>query len=194
MMYDCKKLVQVLNFFAQKNGGKISYEKATSLLYLVDRYHIRVLGFFVSGGIWYFDHVTLINSALSKLQKGNGTCQDALNYYNTYIKIDNNTIYSKEEIDDSIFSPFDKEVIDLITKTFMDFPLSQLEDFILKLPEIEEALTLSSITHPKVIVAIYLILAHSELDYLILNKFGLKSDPFYQPEEVLQYVRRLTRS
>ena len=39
-----EKLVQGLNFFAFKNGGKINRMKAIKLLFFADRYHVRKYG------------------------------------------------------------------------------------------------------------------------------------------------------
>jgi|SRR3989344_6368715 len=39
-----KKITQVLNYLAQKEGGKINYMKALKLLYLADRLHLREYG------------------------------------------------------------------------------------------------------------------------------------------------------
>jgi uncharacterized phage-associated protein len=41
---DFKKITQVLNYIAQKEGGSINYMKALKLLYLADRLHLRKYG------------------------------------------------------------------------------------------------------------------------------------------------------
>ncbi len=44
MKPDYKKIIQVLNYIAEKAGGKIPYMKALKLLYLADRLHLREYG------------------------------------------------------------------------------------------------------------------------------------------------------
>ena len=41
---DYKKITQVLNYMAEREGGKINYMKALKLLYLADRLHLRKYG------------------------------------------------------------------------------------------------------------------------------------------------------
>jgi hypothetical protein len=41
---DYKKIIQVLNYIAEKEGGEINYLKALKLLYLADRLHLRKYG------------------------------------------------------------------------------------------------------------------------------------------------------
>jgi hypothetical protein len=41
---DYKKITQVLNYIAEKEGGQINYMKALKLLYLADRLHLRKYG------------------------------------------------------------------------------------------------------------------------------------------------------
>lgn len=41
---DYKKITQVLNYIARKEGGKINYMKALKLVYLADRLHLRKYG------------------------------------------------------------------------------------------------------------------------------------------------------
>ena len=48
MKPDYKKITQLLNYIAQKNGGNINYMKALKLLYLADRLHLRMYGRFIT--------------------------------------------------------------------------------------------------------------------------------------------------
>src|SRR3989344_6731266 len=41
---DYKKITQVLNYIAEKQGGVVDYMKALKLLYLADRLHLRKYG------------------------------------------------------------------------------------------------------------------------------------------------------
>jgi len=41
---DYKKITQILNYIAEKQGGKVDYMKALKLLYLADRLHLRKYG------------------------------------------------------------------------------------------------------------------------------------------------------
>lgn len=41
---DYKKITQVLNYIAEKSGGKVNYMKALKLLYFADRLHLREYG------------------------------------------------------------------------------------------------------------------------------------------------------
>lgn len=41
---DYKKITQVLNYIAEKQGGEVDYMKALKLLYLADRLHLRKYG------------------------------------------------------------------------------------------------------------------------------------------------------
>ncbi|MEK7586867.1 MAG: Panacea domain-containing protein [Patescibacteria group bacterium] len=41
---DYKKITQVLNYIAEKEGGQVNYMKALKLLYLADRLHLRKYG------------------------------------------------------------------------------------------------------------------------------------------------------
>ena len=42
--FDYKKAVQAINFFARKNGGKITKLEVLKLIFFADRYHLRKYG------------------------------------------------------------------------------------------------------------------------------------------------------
>ena len=50
--FDYRKSTQVLNFFANKQGGQINKMKALKLIFLADRYHIRKYGRLITNDVY----------------------------------------------------------------------------------------------------------------------------------------------
>ena len=193
MHTECKKLVQVLNYIAEKSSGKIQYNKAVSLLYLLDRFYLRTIASFVSGGIWYLTDATLTNSALRDLIKGADTCQEMIEYAKEYLDINYTEIQSRKPFNREECHCFDMEAMTFILEQFNNFTAVDLQEFIAELPEIAGAGRVYQRIKSPVRIATSAILKDSTLDYILLKKFALKNDPFYQPEQVLMEIRKHAR-
>lgn len=189
MNTECKNLVQILNYFAKNFGGKIEYKKAVSLLYLVDRYHLRMIGSYVTKGIWYANRDEIINSILRDLLKGTNTCQQMITYANAYLELNAQTVTSLQPIDSIELSYFDIMVLGQIIKFFGEWDSTTLTEFIFELPEIIDACKVAARTKYPMRIHTSETLRYSDLDYILLKKYGLQVDPFYLSEDMLSYVR-----
>lgn len=54
-MFDHKKAIQVINWFARKAGGEIGKQKLMCLMFIADREHMRRYGRFICGGSYFVD-------------------------------------------------------------------------------------------------------------------------------------------
>jgi len=73
---DYKKITQVLNYIAEKQGGAVDYMKALKLLYLADRLHLRKYGRLITDDRL----VAMKNGTLGSQAKDIATQSDFLPY------------------------------------------------------------------------------------------------------------------
>lgn len=144
-----QKIVQVLNYFALKSGGKINKMKALKLVYFSDRYHLRRFGRFVSDDTYFAMDYGPVPSLACDIAKNNRFLDKKyLLYANEYIKTCNRLEYkSMQKPDFDLLSDSDIEAMDYIWDRFGGLDQFQLADKTHYYPEWkkhEEALKTSS--------------------------------------------------
>ncbi|MFA5925766.1 MAG: Panacea domain-containing protein [Parcubacteria group bacterium] len=132
-MFDDRKATQLLNYLAQKEGGKINFLKSMKLVYLIDKFHLRKYGKTITGDLYY---------AMSKGPVASNTkdiCKYILrddmdygknDYYDKYIKKGRVkfTLQSIQQPDLEYFSEVEIESIDAVYEQFKGFSGFKLVD------------------------------------------------------------------
>lgn len=135
-MYDYKKMVQVFNWFAKKNGGEIDKLKLMKLIFLADREHLRRYGRFLCGGTYYGMQMGPVHSeAKDLIDQTDFSDEKEIEYRNKFIEKENHTIKSKSEVDYDQFSETDLEILEKIWEIFGKYDKSKLIEITHLLPE-----------------------------------------------------------
>jgi len=118
--FDHKKATQALNHFAQDEGGSINKMKALKLIYFADRYHLRKYGRLITNDTYFAMNYGPVPSGVKDIAEASSFLdQSEKDYSSQYIKtIDNLTLQSIKEADDSVFSETDLEALKFAWDTF----------------------------------------------------------------------------
>ena len=132
---DYKKITQVLNYIATKEGGKINYMKALKLLYLSERLHLREYGRLITDD----NLIAMKNGTLGSQAKDIATMSEYLPHV-VYEYVKNKLIskeYTIEAKSQSIneLSDTDIECIDKILAVFGKKTQYELAELTHDLPE-----------------------------------------------------------
>ncbi len=128
LTFDHKKATQALNYFAQKEGGRINKMKALKLVYLADRYHLRKYGRPITNDAYFAMKLGPVPSGTKDIAELNDTFvsdEREINYARNYIESVRLEFRSLRPVDDTVFSDSDMEALDFAWVTFG--PLSQFE-------------------------------------------------------------------
>lgn len=132
-MFDDRKAIQLLNYLAIKEGGKIDYLKSMKLIYLIDKFHLRKYGKTITGDQYF---------AMSRGPVASNTkniCNYILredmdcgknNYYDKFVRKgrERYSLQSAEKPDLDFFSEAEIETIDTIYERFKKFTGFKLVD------------------------------------------------------------------
>ncbi len=132
-MFDDRKATQLLNYLAEKEGGKINYLKTMKLVYLIDKFHLRKYGKTITGDQYFAMKRGPVASSTKDI------CQYVLredmdygknDYYDKYIKKGRVpfTLQSSQKPDLEYFSEVEIESIDTIYEQFKGFSRFKLVD------------------------------------------------------------------
>jgi uncharacterized phage-associated protein len=118
--FDLKKATQALNWFAARSGGRINKMKALKLVYLADRYHLRKYGRLITNDSYFaMDYGPVPSGVKDLAEASNFLGEDEQVYSDKYIKpINQYTLESKQDPDESVFSESDIEALNFAWETF----------------------------------------------------------------------------
>ena len=133
-----KKIVQVLNFLAIKEGGQIGKLKAMKLVWLADRLHLRKYLRTITHDSYFAMKNGPVPSRTKDIAEGNEFVDEQIkSYRDSYIELDskNPIIISKKEVDTMKFSDSDEEILTEIYNQFGHYSSTQLVTLSHKFPE-----------------------------------------------------------
>ena len=134
---DYKKITQVLNYIAGKEGGKINYMKALKLAYLADRLHLRKYGRLITEDkMVAMQKGTLGSQALDIIGKNVSLPHNVYQYVENRLKrdLDRFTIEARDR-DRTSLSETDIECLDKVYYLLGDKGEFDLAELTHKLPE-----------------------------------------------------------
>lgn len=116
------KSVQVLNWIARKEGGKVDKLKAIKIYWLADRLHLRKYGSTLTNDTYYaMEYGPVASLAKDITGASNRLNQEQIDYKNLFIEVLNkNTYQSIEEVDLGKFSETDIEVLEEVYQLSKD--------------------------------------------------------------------------
>ncbi len=133
-----RKVVQMLDFFAMKQGGKaMNKMKAYKLLWLADRYHLRQYGRMISDDTYYAMPFGIVPSITKDMLDDVYHLDDKEKaWMEQYIQaVDSLSYRSVSEPDMKVFSISDCRVLQLIWDKFGTLSQFELSDLSHKFPE-----------------------------------------------------------
>ena len=120
-MPDYEKIVQMMNYFARKVGreNKISKLICLKIIFLADRYHLRMYGRTVTGDHYVAMQYGPVASDSKRTFEFLGIPSFAQKYASSYLNpVDDHDIVSVKVPDLDVFSETDIEAMDVALKTF----------------------------------------------------------------------------
>lgn len=139
--FDYKKTTQVINYFIEKESGKIDKLKLIKLIWLADRYHLRKYGRIITNDTYFAMQFGPVPSAVKDLLSFNNIAEDGkeIGYFKKFIKqadtFSKNSIKSKEKTDLKILSKSEIKVIDSIYNIYGKYNNFELANFSHHFPE-----------------------------------------------------------
>lgn len=132
-----KKAVQALNYFAQKEGGKINYMKAGKLVYLSDRAHLRTYGRTITNDTYIaMKNGSVPSKTKDIILKSAWFEQEILDYVNAYLSDpEKYNFQSLNEVDKSVFSKTDLKIMDEIYNFYGERDQYELSAYSHNFPE-----------------------------------------------------------
>lgn len=179
--FDHKKATQAINFFSEREGGKIDMMKVIKLIYFADRYHLRKYGRPVTNdGYWAMSYGPVGTTVKDIASFSQFLDNEELQYAVEYLtQGDSHFLLSQKKFDDKVFSDSDLEALEFAYNNFGKFGQFDLAEMTHKYPEwikYKSALESRETTR-------------EEMNYFdfFLNPVSIsdKDDPFSLPEEHL---------
>ncbi len=135
--FNHKKAIQVLNYFALKEGGIINKLKAIKLIWLADRAHLRRYGRpIVMDRYFALPHGPVPSNTKDLAEDTSFLSEEETNYRNKYIKGANRYSYkSIESVDIDVFSDTDIQILDSVYEEFGSYDKFKLRDISHEYPE-----------------------------------------------------------
>ena len=123
MRIDYEKIVQAINFFARKNKGhRITKLYFLKLMFLADRYHLRMYGRLISNDRYVAMNCGPVASEAKKTFEFTGFIdlpEECIRYATEYLNpIDDNAIVSVKDVDTDVFSETDIEALEAAYKAW----------------------------------------------------------------------------
>jgi len=142
------KAITLLQYLAQKNGGRLNKMKALKLIWLADRYHLRKYGRTITGDKYVaMEHGTVPSSVKDIIEGKRGLKSDEISLVGR-LEYQSNGSPDLDNLSDS-----DQEAIDLIIETYFDqdqFNLSQLSHDFPEWLRFKKQLDMSKSSYPMV--------------------------------------------
>lgn len=133
---DYRKATQAINFFAQKESGRVNKMKAIKLIYLADRYHLRKYGRPVTNDFYIAMKYGPVGSKVKDLAELSfALTVDEREYAEKYIDTKGYSAISKLDFDDEVFSETDLEALEFAYKHFGSYDEFKLADVTHDFPE-----------------------------------------------------------
>ncbi len=131
------KSVQVLNWIARKEGGKVDKLKAIKIYWLADRLHLRKYGSTLTNDTYFAMEYGPVGSLAKDITGASNRLNQEQNYYKSlYIEVLNNYTYqSIEDVDQGKFSETDIEVLEEVYQLSKDKGSFDLVDITHLYPE-----------------------------------------------------------
>ncbi|AJW76927.1 hypothetical protein X275_01400 [Marinitoga sp. 1197] len=199
MRFDYKKAVQILNWFARKNGNQINYLKAIKLLYFAERYHLRKYGRLICSPTYVGMKLGPVQSEIKDLITSSEFQVDEKEskYYTNYMQtLINKTekiydIKSQKDVDFDEFSETDIEALNFAWKTFSKFQPFELAEITHLYPEWnEKSYILEAEEYSRFIMNTEDFFKNITKENLEkLKKYGFEKDPFDLDKETLSISR-----
>jgi uncharacterized phage-associated protein len=131
-----EKTTQALNFFAIKTGGTINKLHALKLIYLADRYHIRIHGRPITGDTYYAMRLGPMASNAKNFAENKIHQAQFRDYNNKYIETIDKTKYrSIQTLDKETLSEYEIEALEWTWTTFRQLTQNKLVDYTHRYPE-----------------------------------------------------------
>jgi uncharacterized phage-associated protein len=131
-----EKSIQLLNFFAIKEGGVINRMKALKLIFLSDRLHLRKYGRPILNDSYYAMKFGPVASKTCNLADNLNLSPEEEQYRLEYIKTESDYTYSSiKPVNNKVFSQTDRNSIESIYSTFGHLGEYQLSDETHEYPE-----------------------------------------------------------
>lgn len=114
-MLSSEKITQVINFFARLSGNKINKLKLIKLIYFADKYHLRKYGRTITEDEYWAMDMGPVQSTVKDIIDNSSYLSDyEKEYRNKYIHKNENTVSSKNDVDEDVLSDSDIEAIKLV--------------------------------------------------------------------------------
>jgi len=135
--FDHKKAAQALNYFANKNGGKINKLKALKLIYFADRYHLRKYGRLITNDIYFAMQLGPVASSTKDIVEGSEFLDTSeKEYAKCYFSLKPKyLLVSNKPVDLDVFSDSDIEALNFAWERFGHIEKFKLADLTHKYPE-----------------------------------------------------------
>lgn len=132
-----QKCTQSLNFFSQKEGGQINKMKALKLVFFADRYHLRKYGRLLTNDSYMAMEHGPVPSTTKDIAESNDYLNDDIKKYSQEFvdPIDNLTLSSTNNVDESVLSESDLEALNFAWDTFGHLDQFELRDVTHHYPE-----------------------------------------------------------
>lgn len=133
---DYRKAVQAINFFAQKENGKVNKMKAIKLIYLADRYHLRKYGRPVTNDFYLAMKLGPVGSRVKDLAELSlSLTDDERAYAEQHIRTSGYDTESKAAVDEEVFSETDLDALEFAYKHFGKYKPFELAEITHDFPE-----------------------------------------------------------
>ena len=170
--FDYKKAINILAFFAEKEGGKINSMKALKLIFLADRYHFRNYGRTISNDVYCALPHGPVPSFVRDIIKDH-----ALSSEQKAIRMESFSVVDKHynsliAIDFMVFSKTDITIMEEVYKEYGKMNQFQLREITHHFPEwkrFEEKLKNSAVKSFKMNLVDFFETTDAEYDKLPLN-------------------------
>ena len=136
--FDHRKATQVINYFAQKEGGRIGKLKLIKLVYLADRYHLRKYGRPLLSDAYYAMPLGPVGSSLKDIAEFSDFLgSEELDYADRFLARggERHTVVSVEKLDEAVFSESELEALGFSSSEFGGFSADRLVDLTHRYPE-----------------------------------------------------------
>lgn len=120
--FNYKKAVQAINFFAHKNGGKITKLHVLKLVFFADRYHLRKYGRLITNDQYLAMQFGPVASYVKETTELDSLCGKERHYAGAHFKKINPeyTLEAIRLVDEDVFSDSDLEALEFAWTQFGD--------------------------------------------------------------------------
>lgn len=135
--FSYKKATQALNFFAQRNGGRVNKMKAIKLIFFADRYHLRKYGRPITNDEYLAMGYGPVSSGVKDIAEMSDFLGDTEREYASRFVTPANRfdVESILPLDEKVFSQTDLEALVFAWKEFGEYDQFELADITHKYPE-----------------------------------------------------------